>query len=395
MPRSVLYDRGAFGQCRDVLDCKRFHEILAAHGIHFYAGVPDSLLKDFCAYVTDHTPPEENVITANEGGAMALAAGYHLATGKVGCVYMQNSGFGNVVNPLTSLADKEVYAIPMLLIVGWRGEPNKKDEPQHVKIGRVQREIIASLELDHEVLPDDEAGAEAAIARALETMKTTSAPYALLVKAGTFDKYKLEKKRSVPYAMTREEAIGALADGLAKATPGAAFVCTTGMPSRELFEHRVKNKHEAGTDFLTVGSMGHASQIALGIAMQKRDTPIYCLDGDGAVLMHLGGLSTIGTLSPKNYRHVVLNNGAHDSVGGQPTVGFDVDFGAIAKACGYKQTFRADTREELERAVETFAKAEGPVLLEVRIKQGARADLGRPTATPRQSKDAFMARLRG
>jgi phosphonopyruvate decarboxylase len=378
-----------------VLDCQRFHSALANHGIRFYAGVPDSLLKDFCAYVTDHTDPADNVITANEGSAVGLAAGYHLATGKIGCVYMQNSGFGNVVNPLTSLTDPQVYGIPMLLIVGWRGEPGKKDEPQHVKIGRVQREIVSALELDHEVLPDDPDGAEQAVARAVSAMREKSAPYALLVRAGTFEKYKLRTQREVPYAMTREEAIGALADGLARATPRAVFVCTTGMPSRELFEHRVKNGQDRSGDFLTVGSMGHASQIALGIATQRPELPVYCLDGDGAALMHLGGLSTIGSLAPKNYRHVILNNGAHDSVGGQPTVGFDVDFLAIARACGYRDAIRVTSREELDGAIGRFTAAEGPVLLEVRIKTGNRADLGRPTATPKESKEAFMRRLGG
>jgi phosphonopyruvate decarboxylase len=378
-----------------MLDCKAFHDLLASHGVSFYAGVPDSLLKDLCAYVTDHTRAEDNVITANEGSAMGLAAGYHLATGKIGCVYMQNSGFGNVVNPLTSLADPEVYAIPMLLVVGWRGEPGKKDEPQHVKIGRVQREVVQALELDHAVLPDDLEAAKAVIAHAIATIREKSAPYALLVRAGTFDKYKLQKKRDVPYAMTREEAIGLVADGMHAHAPGAFFVGTTGMPSRELFEHRGRAAQDRSHDFLCVGSMGHASQIALGVATQKPDTQVVCLDGDGAMLMHLGGLATIGTLGPKNYKHVLLNNGAHDSVGGQFTVGFDVDFGAIARACGYRGTYLATSREELEKVLPTFAAAEGPVLLEVRVKTGARADLGRPTSTPRQSKEAFEKALRG
>jgi phosphonopyruvate decarboxylase len=378
-----------------MLDCKNFHELLAQHGVTFFAGVPDSLLKDFCAYVTDHTRPEENVITANEGSAMALATGYHLATGKIGCVYMQNSGLGNVVNPLTSLADPEVYAIPMLLIVGWRGEPGKKDEPQHVKIGRVQRAVIGALELEAEVLPDEPEAAAAVVARAIATIRDKSAPYALMVRAGTFDKYTLKAKREVPYAMSREEAIGVVADGLHQLVPGAFFVGTTGMPSRELFEHRGRAGHDRSHDFLCVGSMGHASQIALGIATQKPGTTVVCLDGDGAMLMHLGGLSSIGTLAPPNYKHVLLNNGAHDSVGGQPTVGFDVDFGAVARACGYKATYLATSREELERVLPTFAQTEGPVLLEIRVKTGSRPDLGRPTLTPRQSKEAFTKALRG
>jgi phosphonopyruvate decarboxylase len=195
--------------------------------------------------------------------------------------------------------------------------------------------------------------------------------------------------------MSREEAIGVVADGLHQLVPGAFFVGTTGMPSRELFEHRGRAGHDRSHDFLCVGSMGHASQIALGIATQKPGTTVVCLDGDGAMLMHLGGLSSIGTLAPPNYKHVLLNNGAHDSVGGQPTVGFDVDFGAVARACGYKATYLATSREELERVLPTFAQTEGPVLLEIRVKTGSRPDLGRPTLTPRQSKEAFTKALRG
>jgi len=380
-----------------VLDPKRFYETLAENGIDFFAGVPDSLLKDFCALVTDTASAERHIIAANEGSAMGLAAGYHLASGRFGCVYMQNSGFGNTVNPLTSLVDPEVYAIPMLLIVGWRGEPGKKDEPQHVKMGRVQVPLIQALEIAHEPLPDDDAGAAAAVGRAIAWMKEKNAPYALLVRAGTFDKYKLKNQRPTPasYDLGREETIALLADQVTAATKGAAFVCTTGMPSRELFEHRVKNGQDRSSDFLTVGSMGHASQIALGVALEKRDRPVYCLDGDGAALMHLGGLATIAQMGPENYHHVILNNAAHDSVGGQPTVGFDVDFCAIAKACGYRETFRATSRAELLALLPAFVAAKGPVLLEVRIKTGARADVGRPTATPRESKDLFMKNLAG
>ena len=380
-----------------MLDPKRFYDTLAENGVDFYAGVPDSLLKDFCALVTDTAPSQRHVITANEGGAMALAAGYHLASRRFGCVYMQNSGFGNTVNPLTSLVDPEVYAIPMLLVVGWRGEPGKKDEPQHVKMGRVQVPLAKALEIEHEVLPADDAGAAAAVGRAVAWMREKNAPYALLVRAGTFDKYKLKSQRPTPatYDLTREDAISLLADQVTAGAPRAVFVCTTGMPSRELFEHRVKHSQDRSSDFLTVGSMGHASQIALGVALERRDRPVYCLDGDGAALMHLGGLATIAQLGPDNYHHVILNNAAHDSVGGQPTVGFEVDFCAIATACGYKSVLRATTRDDLLAALPGFVASKGPTLLEVRIKTGARADVGRPTATPRESKDLFMKNLNG
>jgi phosphonopyruvate decarboxylase len=373
-----------------VLICKQFYGALVDEEIAFFTGVPDSLLKDFCAYVTDSTDAAHHVIATNEGSAMGLAAGYHLATGKLPLVYMQNSGLGNTINPLTSLADPEVYAIPMLLVIGWRGEPGRKDEPQHVKIGRVQEPLLQALEVEHAVLPDDFEGARATLRHAVEIARARSAPFALLVRAGTFEKYKLVSPPRNPYKMTREYAISRIAAAIGA---DATVVCTTGMPSRELFEYRVKANEDRASDFLTVGSMGHASQIALGVALQKPRSAVYCFDGDGAALMHLGGLTTVGELAPANFKHVLLNNGAHDSVGGQPTVGFGVDFCAIARACGYATTLLATTPDELTHALATMATSRGPVLLEVRLITGARADVGRPTATPRASKESFMARL--
>lgn len=374
-----------------MLKPQELYDALISQGVSFFAGVPDSLLKDFCAYVTDHTPPERNVITSNEGSAVALVAGYHLATSEVGLVYMQNSGLGNAVNPLSSLADPEVYAIPMLLVIGWRGEPGKKkDEPQHVKIGRVQNDLLAALEVPFAVLPKELDAARAAVETAVATLRERSTPYALVVQAGTFDRYRLETLRETTFPMSREEAIGVAADGIG---PDAFVVSTTGMASRELFEHRVRNSQDRSTDFLTVGSMGHASQIALGVALSRRDRQVYCLDGDGAVLMHMGGLATLGALAPANFKHVVLNNGAHDSVGGQPTAGLDIDLPAIFRACGYRAALRAETRDELLRALKELGAIKGPAMVEVRVRKGARADLGRPTSTPRESKEHFMRRL--
>jgi phosphonopyruvate decarboxylase len=353
-----------------------FYQALQDAGISLFAGVPDSLLKDICAYVTDHTPPERNVITPNEGSAIALAMGHYLATGKV----------GNTVNPLTSLADPEVYGVPMLLLVGWRGRPGEHDEPQHVKMGAVTLETLAAIGVPTTILPDEIGEAKAALARALDDARARSAPHALVVKKGTFDAYKLSRKDESPYAMTRESAIERV---VASLPASACVVATTGMPSRELFEIREKRKEAHDSDLLTVGGMGHASQIALGVALERPSRPVYCLDGDGAVLMHLGGLTTIGQLGPKNYKHVVLNNGAHDSVGGQPTVAFGVDLLAIARAAGYRQVWLATDEVELDRALAELAKVEGPALVEIRVKKGSRKDLGRPTMSPRELKVAF------
>jgi phosphonopyruvate decarboxylase len=372
-----------------VLEPKQVFDWLEAGGVGFYAGVPDSLLKDFCAYVTANTPPERHVITANEGSAVAMAMGYHLATGKVGVVYLQNSGLGNTVNPLTSLADPAIYGVPMLLVIGWRGEPGKKDEPQHVHMGRVTQATLAALEIGYAVLPADPDGAKATLDAALAEARRREAPYALVVPDGIFSRYKLAEDPP-RYPLTREEAIAAFVDAL---PAEAVVVATTGKPSRELYEVRKQKGQPTDGDLLIVGGMGHASQIALGVALQRPERPVYCLDGDGAVLMHMGGLATIGTLRPRNYRHVVVNNAAHDSVGGQPTVAFDVDLCAVARACGYPHVERVEQASELPAAFAALAKVGGPSFLEVRVKKGSRDDLGRPKTTPAELKRMFMGRL--
>jgi phosphonopyruvate decarboxylase len=365
------------------------YDKLGQAGVGFYAGVPDSLLKDFCAYVTAHTPPERNVIAANEGNAVALAMGHHLATGGIGLVYLQNSGLGNTVNPLTSLADPAVYSIPMLLLVGWRGEPGVPDEPQHVHMGRVTLATLGAIGMPHVVLPADPDDAEAVLGALFADVRAKRAPHAIVVRKGTFAKYALPEA-APRYRLTREQAIARFVEAL---EPDAVVVATTGMPSRELFELRRARGEPGDADFLTVGGMGHASQIALGIALARADRPLYCLDGDGAVLMHMGGLGLIGQLAPPRYKHVVLNNGAHDSVGGQPTVAFEVDLCAVARACGYRSAERAEDDAGLVAGLAHLKAAEGPALLEARLRKGHRADLGRPTRAPAEAKEAFMGAL--
>lgn len=370
-----------------VIDPARFFSHLEAEGVGFFAGVPDSLLADFCAYVEDHA--ERHLIAANEGAAVALAMGHHLATGGVGCVYLQNSGLGNCVNPLTSLVDPAVYRVPMLLVIGWRGEPGKSDEPQHRHMGVVTQPVLEALAVPHTVLPSDEGEALAAASAALAEARARGGAHALVVKKGTFSSY-AGKKSAARYELSREAAIAAVVAAL---PDEALVISTTGKPSRELFEIRV-GRGEPNDDLLTVGGMGHASQIALGAALADPRRPVFCLDGDGAVLMHMGALSTIGTRGTPGFRHVVLNNAAHESVGGQPTVGFDVDFCAIARACGYRDAWRVEAADKLAPAVARLIATEGPVLLEVRIRCGSRKDLGRPTQSPLDTKLAFMARAR-
>ena len=371
--------------------CKEFYEAFIAHGLAFFAGVPDSLLKDICAYITDHADSSHHIITANEGGAVALVSGYYLATGKIGVVYLQNSGEGNMVNPLASLADPEVYSIPMLLIIGWRGEPGVHDEPQHVKQGKITLDLLTVLGIPFTIVSKD-SDITAMLCEATQYMKEKQAPFALVIKKGVFDPYVLQKKAVAPVLeLTREDVIKIIAR---KLDSHDVVITTTGMTSRELFEYREANDKNHSRDFLTVGSMGHASQIALGIAVAQPQRTVYCIDGDGAVIMHAGALAIIGNQAPKNFKHIIINNGAHDSVGGQPTAGFFVDFLAVAKACGYRAVVRAQTREELEEQYVTLKNVDGPAVLEVRVKKGARKDLGRPTTTPQENKEALMVFLK-
>jgi len=377
---------------RHFLAPSEFYKELTQNKLDFFTGVPDSLLKDFCGYVADHAPKSNHVITANEGSAVALATGYHLATRKFPVVYMQNSGYGNTVNPLLSLCDPKVYSIPMLLLIGWRGEPGKKDEPQHLVQGKVMSSMLSVMDINYEVLPDYLDGAKDAIKSALHYLEHRKAPYALLVKRQTFTPYKMTSVAPNKHQLSREQALGVILDQLGSFD---VVVGTTGFTSRELFEYRANRKQGHQREFLTVGSMGYSSAIALGIAHAKPSRQVFVLDGDGALLMHMGSLAMIGTSGCTNFKHILLNNGAHDSVGGQPTAGFHVNFPGIAKNCGYKHVFQASTPEEIAAKTRQLKECEGPAFLEILVNKGARKNLGRPTTTPIKNKQDFMQFLDG
>lgn len=375
-----------------MLLAKDVFEQLRENGVNFFAGVPDSLLKHFCAHVTNACPKSSHIISANEGGAIALAAGHYLTTGRVACVYLQNSGLGNTVNPLTSLADPAVYSVPMILLVGWRGQPGTKDAPQHVAMGAFTPATLDAIGVPAFVLPKSPEEARPLIQKALDTATGESRPTALLVQKDTFAPITLDDSGATGYTATREEAIASVLRELGTLD---AVVSTTGMPSREVFELRNAAGEPHHADFLTVGAMGHASQIALGVALHRPGNNVICIDGDGAALMHMGGLATIGQSGASNFKHVIVNNGAHDSVGGQPTVGFGVDFCKIALGCGYLSARSEFEPSRFSAAARWVLDAPGPTLLELRVRKGARADLGRPTETPKQCRDHFMGFLQG
>ena len=319
---------------------EEFVEIL---GVDFYTGVPDSQLKALCNYLMYHFGIDEkhHVIAANEGNCTALAAGYHLATGKVPVVYMQNSGEGNIINPVASLLNDKVYAIPVIFVVGWRGEPGVHDEPQHIYQGQVTLQLLEDMDI-----------------RTFVVSKET----------------------------TKEELIKVMKEY-------QLLISTTGKASRELFEIREENKDGHACDFLTVGSMGHASSIALGVALNKPNKKIWCIDGDGAALMHMGAMAVIGTSSPQNFIHVVINNGAHETVGGMPTVASSIDFVMIAKGCGYKNAVSVDNFEDLDLELIKARKKNELCFIEVKAILGARDNLGRPTTSAIENKENFMSWL--
>lgn len=358
---------------------------LRQHGIELFTGVPDSLLKHFCAYLEDHCPASQHIITANEGNALALAAGFHLTTGKIATVYMQNSGLGNAVNPLMSLTAPEVYNIPLLMIIGWRGEPGVKDEPQHIKQGRITPALLELMEIPYLVL-DADSDSNQVLGSIVEKIKNTNAPAALLVRKGTFTSYKSMRKRNPFSTLSREDALTQI---LTLAGENALVISTTGKTSREVFEIRTR-LGQPQRDFLTVGSMGHTASIALGAALGNPHKHIICIDGDGSALMHLGSLPVIGKLAPANLTYILLNNGAHESVGGQPTAADRFDFAAMAKVCGFNIYRMAHTTDHLEDCWSDIRQITGPHMIEVRIRTGSRDDLGRPTRTPLENKHAFM-----
>lgn len=367
---------------------EHFAQIL---GADFFTGVPDSQLKALCDYLMDQygIDPAHHLIAANEGNCAALAAGYHLATGKVPVVYMQNSGEGNIINPVASLLDSHVYAIPVVFVIGWRGEPGVHDEPQHVYQGEVTLRLLEDMGIQHFVV--DAGTTDGTLLAAMGRFRPLlqqgkSVAFVIRKGALTFGK---QARYGNPWHLSREEAIRQVL-GASGTDP---VVSTTGKASRELFEARAANGQDHGSDFLTVGSMGHSSSIALGIAIQKPGTRVWCIDGDGAALMHMGAMAVIGSVSPRNLVHVIINNGAHETVGGMPTAIGKRGFVGVAKACGYPHAVCVEDAAGLDRELALAKSREELSLVEVRCALGARDDLGRPTTTPVENKEAFMGML--
>jgi len=375
-----------------MISCTDLFKVFKKNDLLFFTGIPDSTFKGWMSFLAGEVCDElTHVVPCNECEAVAISAGYHLSTGKIAVVYLQNSGEGKIVNPITSLCDPDVYSIPVLLMIGWRGEPGKKDEPQHKKMGRVMVPLLETLEIPYEILPDNIEMAGRTISKMKLIAMEKKMPVAIIVRKGVIEPYSSGHDQAKISEMTREDAIKIILDNI---LDSAVIVSTTGKASRELFEYRIE-RGDIPQDFYTVGGMGCAASIAFGIAIEHPEKRIFVFDGDGAALMQMGSLATIGHYKPDNFTHIIFDNEAHDSTGGQMTVSNTVNFKDIALACGYRSVKISDTRSDLLDSLKSMGSLKGPQMLIVQVKKGSRADLGRPTTTPIENKEKFMSILRG
>lgn len=363
---------------------ERFVKLL---NVDFFTGVPDSQLKPLCDYLMNRFGISSyHIIAANEGNCTALAAGYHLATNKIPAVYMQNSGIGNIINPVVSLLNDKVYAIPCIFVVGWRGEPGIHDEPQHVFQGEITEKLLQDMDIaayivGKETTEEDIAAKMQAYGELLKAGKSVT----FIIRKGALS-YDEQLNYHNENLMSREEIIRHIVDVAGE----DVIISTTGKASRELFEIREEKGQKHQHDFLTVGSMGHSSSIALSIALNKPDRKIWCIDGDGAALMHMGAMAVIGSNHPSNMVHIIVNNGAHETVGGMPTVASDINFVNLANACGYPEAVSVDSFEALDTALNRAKNQDCLVLIEIKCSIGARDNLGRPTIVAVENKRNFM-----
>lgn len=369
-----------------MIEPQKFYESLLENEFDFFTGVPDSLLKEFCSCIRALAPRERNIIAANEGNAVALASGYHIATGRYGVVYMQNSGLGNAVNPMLSLTDEMVYGIPVLYIIGYRGEPGVHDEPQHVKQGILTLPLLDTLGIPYLILDE---GYEEQIRKCREIIAKENKSVALVVRKNLFTAYENKGEKQNPYTMTREQALACIVRTLSE---DSFIVSTTGKTSREIFELREQSGMKHENDFLTVGSMGHASSLALGMSLFTEKN-IYCIDGDGALLMHMGALGVAVQNAKENLKYILINNGCHESVGKQPTISYQLDIQGIFKGFGFESVLEVKDLKELPDALHVLEE-KGKTAIIVYTNDISRSDLGRPTSSPKENRSSFENKLR-
>ena len=371
-----------------MIKCEDFFNLCKKYNFTFFSGVPDSTFKSWMSFLEKNDDLLTNIVTVNECEAVAVCTGYHLSTVEIGVLYLQNSGFGKTVNPLTSLCDPVVYSIPILLMIGWRGEPGTKDAYQHHKMGPMTLPLLEILEIPYEIISEDISELDKTLKKAKEYMKKNNKPYAIVIRKNIFEK--LVDKKEENNKPSREEALKTILKNL---DGDEIIVSTTGKTSRELFENRI-NKDECSHDFYNIGAMGCAQSIALGIALNKKNKKIFVFDGDGSILMQMGALATTGHYCPENFYHIIFDNQSHDSTGGQPTCSDTVNFDKIAQGCNYKFFQIVKDLDSLTKAIKSLKVKKGPSMLIIKVKKGARKDLGRPSIPPKEHKERFMKYLK-
>ena len=374
-----------------MISCQKFFEILEKQGITFFTGIPDSTFKDWMSFLADNDNLNlQNLVACNECEAIALAVGYHLATNKIGAVYMQNSGLGKCINPLTSICDPEVYAIPVLLLIGWRGEPGKIDAPQHKKMGQITIQLLETLKIPYSILEPDLSKIKNDLEEARLYFTKNKGPYAFIIKKNLFQRYELKDRTLSKFELTRDTAIKLIMENLSN---DELIISSTGYLSRELFEYTESRKKDHHKNFYNIGGMGCACSIGLSIALQKPNKKVIIFDGDGAILMQMGAFATLGKYSPSNLIHIIFDNSVHESTGCQPTNSMSVNFRQIALACRYRSAILVKTEKKLIKTIRTLKKMEGPILLIIKIGLSLKSDLKRPNKQPTEYKEAFMNNL--
>lgn len=374
-----------------MLDQKQVFDTLAQNGVTFFTGVPDSYLNGFCNYALANFA-DRNIIAANEGNAVGIACGHYFATKEIPLVYMQNSGMGNVINPLASLSEKDVYAVPMLLLIGWRGEGNTEpNHPQHKLQGEITTKLLDVMHIPYSILTDNNDDFKAVISKAVAYCKETRQSYGLIAPKGVMAAAEKANNVDDVYPMSREEAIEVILDNMPADT---IYSATTGRATRELFFLRERRNETKAHDYLNVGSMGHASSVALGIAMSQPRRNVVCLDGDSACIMHMGAMTMVSKLNVPNFMHIVLNNGAHESVGGQPSAGHKLNFTKIAESCGYATVSKpAETEAELIEAINKLRDCGKASFIDCRIHKGLNSKLPPIIFDHREAIDSLIADL--
>lgn len=370
-----------------MITCEQFYDQTKKNDFLLYAGVPDSTFKEWLQFLDEAPADLRHIATSNEGDAVALVAGYYLGSRRIGVVYMQNSGLGNSVNPITSLVARDVYSIPMILMIGWRGMPGMKDEPQHKQMGRITLPMLDVLEIPYSIVPEIPEELPKVFDLAKQYVTTHSGPYALVVKHGTFAPYQAKQTLSQPWTLAREDAVKMIAEYLKH---DEAIVSTTGKISRELYEYRDAHQQNHSHDFYTVGSLGCCVSIAMGIALTQPQRQLVVFDADGSALMHLGSWATVGAYHPTNLKHIIFDNETYESTGAQPCNSKTADFQAIAKAVGYHFSKLVTTADQLRQTLPEFMQSQGPSILIIKVQSGSRANLGRPKTTPLENKALFM-----